>query len=107
METRKAVFLLIIAVFAFASLNEKRTPAPVEEIPPEQSHYAVFYFVCGKYQTVLMTTEPPIMGFAKEPGSLELLDLLKATPAERIIELRYVGPECYYIRPGTKLEPIL
>lgn len=93
-----------LAVLVFASLNAKRTLVPVGEILPEQSHYAVFYFVCGEFQVVLMTTEPPVMGFAGKPDPSELLDLLKATPAERIVELRYVGPRCYYLQPKTELE---
>lgn len=102
MSNAKAVVALIIAVLVFASLNAKRTPALVGEILPEQLHYAVFYFVCGKFQSVLATTEPPMMGFAGKPDSPELLDLLKATPFERIIELRYVGSECYLPQTPTE-----
>lgn len=104
MSSNKISFVIIvtlIAALAFSAL--KRTPAPAEIIPPEQSlPYAVFYTVCGKFQTILMTTEPPLVGYAREPELPELLDLLKATPLERILELRYVGPECFYSNPPSK-----
>lgn len=96
--------LVFIAVIEIAP--EQISPVPAEEISPEQSHYAVFYFVCGKFQSVLITTEPPVMGFAGKQDPPELLGLLKATPFERIVELRYVGPECYYSKP-LPMEPIL
>lgn len=103
--------VLLVALSAFAIFEnqpEQISLVPAEEIPPEQSYYAVFYFVCGKFQVVLVTTEPPVMGFAGKPDPSELPDLLKATPVERIIELRYVGPECYYSTPQqTPVEPIL
>lgn len=103
-----AVLLIAAFIAALIVLSIDHTPVPVEEIPLEQSPYAVFYFVCGKFQIVLMTTEPPVMGFAGKPDPSELPDLLKATPAERIVELRYVGPECYYSNPHqAPKEPIL
>lgn len=100
---------LIAVVFAvaIAMSNDKRTPALVEEIPPEQSHYAVFYIVCGALQHILMTTNPPLLQTMRMMPSQEMLDLLEATPEERIVELRYVGPECYYANPHRKHpEPI-
>lgn len=89
-------FLAILIVGFTLLKTDKRTPAPAEIIPPEQSHYAIFSFTCGVLQFILMTTEPPLIATAEEPASSEMLDLLKATPPEQIIEFWYVGPECNY-----------
>lgn len=95
-RTITITLIVITLIFLIAVANyEQISPVLVEEIPPEQSPYAVLYYVCGNFQTVLMTTEPPVMGFAKELVSSELFDLLEATPLERMLELRYVGSECF------------
>ena len=96
--TAITIFLTIMTLtFLMAVANyEQISPVPVEEIPPEQSHYAVFYTVCGVLQHILITTQPPLRHSMAMRPSQELLDLLKATPIERIIELIYAGPECFY-----------
>ena len=97
------VFLLVAIIFS----SVERTPAPVEVTQPEQSPYAVLYFVCGALQHVLMTDEPPTRADIRQPMSPELRDLLEATPEERIVELRYVGPECFYSEQPAPEKPIL
>ncbi len=107
--TNVAITLLAITfIFLIAVANyEQISPVPVEEIPPEQSHYAVLYYVCGAMQHVLITTNPPVRTGIFQPLSQELRDLLEATPNERVIELYYVGPECFYSDPPrTPKEPI-
>ncbi len=106
------IIVLILASVMVGSLAtkevKKRTPVPVEVTQPEQSHYAVFYVICGALQHILMTTQPPLRHSMGVAPSQEMLDLLKATSAERIIELRYMGPECYYANPRqAPVEPIL
>ncbi len=104
------VFALVAVMSYLAYMDEyeiKPTPAPVEEIPPEQSHYAVFYTVCGALQSILMTTEPLLIAVTEEQTSQEMLDLLEATPLERMLELRYAGPECFYYHNKPSKEPIL
>ncbi len=107
MNKAACIVALIIAVLVFASLNEKRTPVLVEEIPPEQSHYVVFYRICGALQHILVTTDPPLRHSMATVPSQELLGLLKATPKEQVIVLSYMGPECYYTKPfRAPAEPI-
>jgi hypothetical protein len=101
----------LLAVIAALLIHKQTlTPAPVEEpvpSPPEQSHYAVFYIVCGHLEHVLVTSNPPMMANRLEPASQEMLDVMKDIPVERIIELRYVGPECFYdSEPRPPVEPI-
>ncbi len=112
MTRTKTVYLgVVIAAVVFLlttiAVDEGLVPSPVEKhvSPPEQSPYAVFYVVCGQLRHVLMTTEPPLTADSINPASKEMLDMMKATPKERILELRYVGPECFY---GTqpKAKPI-
>ena len=100
----------IIITFAFLitiANYEQVSPVPVEEIPPGQSHYAVLYYVCGAMQHVLITTNPPIRAGIYQPLSQEPRDLLGATPNERVIELYYVGPECFYSEQPAPEKPIL
>ena len=96
-----AYFLVSLLVFIaiIETAPEQISPVPVEVTQPEQSHYAVFYFICGTLQHILMTTQPPLRHSMEKVPSQEMLDLLKATPKERIIELRYAGSECFYNSP--------
>ena len=112
MNTKFGAFIAVMLALMVVSLTikeiEKRTPVPVEVTQPEQSHYAVFYVVCGLLQHVLVTTDPPFLHSMAMKSSQELLDLLEATPQERMIELTYAGPECYYANPRqAPAEPIL
>ncbi len=102
-STFKFIVVLILALMVVGSLAIKeilnRTPALAEIIPPEQSHYVVYYVVCGALQHVLVTTDPPLKHSMAMVPSQELLDLLKATPREQMIKLTYAGPECFNIAP--------
>ncbi|KKL08732.1 hypothetical protein LCGC14_2572900 [marine sediment metagenome] len=108
MTSSKNEFLAIVfLMFAIVFSSVERTPVSVEEIPPEQSHYAVFYVVCGAVQHVLVTTDPPFLHSMAMAPSQELLDLLEAMPEEQMIELTYEGPECFYSERPAPEKPIL
>ncbi len=111
MNTKFGAFIAVMLALMVVSLTikeiEKRTPVPVEVTQPKQSHYVVFYVVCGALQHVLVTTDPPFLHSMAMAPSQELLNLLKATPREQMIELTYAGPECFYSNPRqTPKEPI-
>ena len=100
------VFLLIAVIFSSID-TEQVSPVPVEVTQPEQSHYAVFYVICDVLQHILITGDPPLRHSMAMRPSQKLLDLLKATPIERIIELNYAGPECFYSEQPAPEKPIL
>ena len=107
---RWPLVVLILALMAASFIigeSQKRTPVPVEVTQPEQSHYAVFYVVCGVLQHVLVTTNPPFSHSMAMVPSQELLDLLRAVPEEQMIELTYEGPECFYSERPAPEKPIL
>ncbi len=108
MNASKIAIVITVLIFALViHLTINRTPVPVEVTQPEQSHYAVFYVVCGILQHVLVTTDPPFLHSMAMVPSQELLDLLEAVPEEQMIELTYAGPECFYSDPyQTPKRPI-
>lgn len=90
------LLLVLCAVAVAASIAtwsdiSRRAPMPAPETP---APWGVVYFVCRQPQSMLLTTDPPIVIHAGETASPEAKAIINAIPDERVLLIVYAGPEC-------------
>lgn len=88
----------LLAVFAAYAVGSTLllfdSPVVPETEPPEQSHHVIFVWVCGQLEFVMVDHDPTMTANRHRYPSEEMLEVIRTTPEERIVEMAFWDHWC-------------